>query len=71
VFPTGLFVDPKLDKEDGSYKPRNEKEKYVYDNYDAEKQAGAPLSLQLITYHGHEEEVIHALRKVVACLGKK
>lgn len=66
MFPTGLFVDPALDKEDPSYTPRNDKEKYVRETYDAEYSVGAPLCLQVVGYLGYEEETLDALKKIDA-----
>ncbi|KAK4687885.1 hypothetical protein P7C73_g2225, partial [Tremellales sp. Uapishka_1] len=63
VLPTGLTVDVDLDREVVS-NPRNEFEEYVYAMYDAAQSAGAPLSLQVIGYAYHDEQVIDALRQV-------
>lgn len=66
VFPTGMFVDPALDKEDPGYTSRNEKEKYVRDTYDADVSVGAPICLQVVGYLGYEEETLDALKKIDA-----
>lgn len=66
MFPTGLFVDPALDKEDSNYQSRNEKEAYVRETYDADYFVGAPLCLQVVGYLGYEEETLDALKKIDA-----
>ncbi|CAK9786273.1 putative amidase [Cutaneotrichosporon oleaginosum] len=66
IFPTGLFVDPAVDKEDPEYTPRNEKDKYVRDTYDADVSIGAPLCLQVVGYLGYEEETLDAFKKIDA-----
>lgn len=40
VFPTGRFVDPTLDVHQPERQPRNEKEAFVWSNYDADTFAG-------------------------------
>lgn len=40
VFPTGMFVDPSLDVHESERQPRNDKEAFVWGNYDAETFAG-------------------------------
>ncbi|GMK54264.1 hypothetical protein CspeluHIS016_0108500 [Cutaneotrichosporon spelunceum] len=66
VFPTGLFVDPAVDKEDAGFTPRNGKEKYVRDTYNADVSVGAPLCLQVVGYLGYEEETLDALKRIDA-----
>ncbi|BEI81396.1 hypothetical protein CcaverHIS002_0205560 [Cutaneotrichosporon cavernicola] len=66
VFPTGMFVDPAIDQEDAGYTPRNDKDKYVRDTYDAQVSVGAPLCLQVVGYLGYEEETLDALKKIDA-----
>lgn len=66
IFPTGLVVDPAVDKHEGT--PRSNKEKEIWDSFDAEMSVGAPISLQLIGYIAHEEATLAALRQVVAAL---
>lgn len=66
IFPTGLVVDPVLDRHEGT--PRSDKEKEIWDSFDAEVSVGAPISLQLVGYIGYEEATLAALRQVVEAL---
>jgi Asp-tRNA(Asn)/Glu-tRNA(Gln) amidotransferase A subunit family amidase len=65
VFPTGLFQDPKVDKVEEGYKPRNEVDERKFKKYTAEKFEGAPIALQITGKHFHDEATI-AAAKVVA-----
>lgn len=47
VFPTGLFVDPALDVHAPERRPRNEKEAFVWSNYDAQTFTGVSMDYQL------------------------
>ncbi|OCF78787.1 hypothetical protein I204_00731 [Kwoniella mangroviensis CBS 8886] len=65
IFPTGQFVDATKDAKDTSYTPCNESEKIIWDSYDAGQSSGAPISLQVTGYIGHDEATLVALEKIV------
>jgi amidase len=65
VFPTGLSVGAG-DVHEGA--PRNEKEKEIWATYDPATAEGAPISLQLVGYVGHDEATLGALEAVVEAL---
>ncbi|WWD07194.1 hypothetical protein V865_005291 [Kwoniella europaea PYCC6329] len=65
IFPTGQFVDATKDAKDTSYRPSNESERVIWDSYDAEQSSGAPISLQVSGYIGHDEATLVALENIV------
>ncbi|KAL2866870.1 ESCRT-II subunit protein VPS36 [Aspergillus lucknowensis] len=50
VFPSGLHVDPKLDVQDNSYRPRNAIDEREWKKYVPEWYTGAPIGLQLMFF---------------------
>ncbi|ODV89635.1 hypothetical protein CANCADRAFT_32828 [Tortispora caseinolytica NRRL Y-17796] len=67
IFPTGLYVDPKIDTWDASYKPRSEQEKVEHSYYSPEVTVEAPITLQLVGRRFMDEDVI-AATKIVSSL---
>lgn len=68
VFPSGLSVDPKLDKADEEYKARSEFEDKEYKKYRAERYEEAPIGLQLVGRRFRDEETIVAGKVVEGVL---
>ncbi|KAM0751544.1 amidase [Meredithblackwellia eburnea MCA 4105] len=64
AFPSGLVVDPELDKETESYTPLNEDDELVYTSYAPERFANAPISLQLVAKKYRDEDVVEALARI-------
>lgn len=64
VFPTGMRVDPKLDKADETYKTRSEFEEKEWKKYQAERYENAPISLQLVGRKFRDEETLAAAKLV-------
>lgn len=64
VFPTGLFQDPKIDKAELSYVPRNPDDEREFAKYVPEKFEGAPISLQFTGKHFKDEETLAAAKIV-------
>ncbi|KAF2655066.1 putative glutamyl-tRNA amidotransferase subunit A [Lophiostoma macrostomum CBS 122681] len=62
-------VDVELDKKEADYVPRNEKDKYNYELYEAEKYANAPISLQLVGRRYEDEKVVEAMEYIQEKLG--
>ncbi|KLT40394.1 amidase [Cutaneotrichosporon oleaginosum] len=67
VFPTGLVCD-KEDTHDPYCFPRNSVEKEIWDSYDPEAQAGAPLCLQVVGQRGYDEDTLAALQEIAAAV---
>ncbi|WWD20966.1 hypothetical protein CI109_105445 [Kwoniella shandongensis] len=61
VFPTGLFVDPAIDKKDGKYDFLSAKDEEYWAAYVPENMAGAPLALQVVAPRWEDEKVMKAL----------
>jgi Asp-tRNA(Asn)/Glu-tRNA(Gln) amidotransferase A subunit family amidase len=61
IFPTGLFQDPAVDRDDG-YAPRNDDEKREWEKYKPELYKGAPINLQLVGKHFKDEETLAAAK---------
>ncbi|KAI5457171.1 amidase signature domain-containing protein [Mariannaea sp. PMI_226] len=70
VFPV-TTVDPAKDVKDVNYAPKNDEDKFVYDMYEPEKFANAPVSLQLIGRRQQDEKVLAALAEVERAMGRK
>ncbi|GEQ68835.1 hypothetical protein JCM33374_g2504 [Metschnikowia sp. JCM 33374] len=71
IFPTGLYVDPELDANESSYKPRNEVEEYEYGLYTGpEDFVGAPVSLQLTGRRYTDETVVKAAKVLQAIISQ-
>ncbi|WWC65718.1 uncharacterized protein I303_108340 [Kwoniella dejecticola CBS 10117] len=68
TFPVG-FVDPSLDTKP-AYESRNETEKGIWDRYDPQEVAGAPISLQLVCQRLEEEKALKLTRVVADSLKK-
>ncbi|OGE47725.1 hypothetical protein PENARI_c038G07466, partial [Penicillium arizonense] len=64
VFPTGLFQDPKIDKAESSYLPRNAVDEREFVKYVPEKFEGAPICLQFTGKHFKDEETLAAAKIV-------
>ncbi|RDW67157.1 uncharacterized protein DSM5745_09023 [Aspergillus mulundensis] len=60
VFPSGLYVDPKLDTVDSSYQPRSAEDEREWKKYAPERYVGAPIGLQLVGRHFKDEETLAA-----------
>ncbi|KAJ3498103.1 hypothetical protein NLG97_g1391 [Lecanicillium saksenae] len=69
VFPV-TTVDVAKDPKDLSYKPINEQDQFIYDMYDPEVYAGAPVGLQLVGRRLQEEKVLAALDLVEQAMGR-
>lgn len=63
VFPTGFTVRP-IDVEDPDFVPRNETERYVYDEAHMDRSVGAPIGLQLVGERYQDERLMEALNLV-------
>ncbi|KAJ5740994.1 fatty-acid amide hydrolase [Penicillium malachiteum] len=68
VFPFGGVVDPKLDKPEFDYKPRNEQDNCEWKKYCPETFLGAPIGLQVVGKRYHDEEVLAATRVIESAL---
>lgn len=68
VFPTGMSVDPKIDKADEMYKPRSEFEEKEWKKYQVERYENAPIALQLVGRKFRDEETLAAGRLVESVL---
>lgn len=66
VIPVGR-VDPKIDV-DPTYKPRNDIEKEIWSNYDAEKSKGGSISVQITGRHGQDEKVVALMELIFSYL---
>ncbi|TQV98995.1 acetamidase [Cordyceps javanica] len=70
VFPV-TSVDASKDTKDLNYKPINEQDQFIYDLYDPELFAGAPVGLQIVGRRLQEEKVLAALELVEQAMGRK
>ncbi|WVQ81627.1 hypothetical protein IAT38_003751 [Cryptococcus sp. DSM 104549] len=69
IFPTGLFVDPKLDgKEEREF--LGEEDALVWKDYDAEIAEGAPVSLQVAGSRWEDEKVMAAMDVISSIVRK-
>ncbi|KAL4877316.1 amidase signature domain-containing protein [Aspergillus karnatakaensis] len=64
VFPSGLFVDPKLDGVDVSYQPRSALDEREWKKYAPERYYGAPIGLQIAGKHFKDEDTLAAAKFV-------
>lgn len=67
MFPTGLFCD-EGDTHDPYYFARNDVEKTIWESYDPEVQAGAPVCLQVVGQRGYDEDTLWAMREIAAAV---
>ncbi|EKJ69184.1 hypothetical protein FPSE_10615 [Fusarium pseudograminearum CS3096] len=70
VFPV-TTVDPSKDPKDVNYVPKNDDDRFVYDQYDPEKFAGMPISLQIVGRRQYDEKVLSALREIEHAMGRE
>lgn len=68
VFPSGVVVDPVLDKMDEGYTGRNEVDEKEWRKWAPERYEGAPVGLQLVGKHFRDEETLAAGRVVEGVL---
>lgn len=60
VFPSGLTVDPSIDKAEDAYKTKNAVDEREWRKYRAERYEGAPVALQLVGKRYRDEETLVA-----------
>ena len=70
VFPTGLSVDPKVDKTVEEYQPKNKYDQLNHEIWDPEAYAGAPISLQVVTRRFEDEKCLKVLGAVEKAMGR-
>jgi amidase len=70
VFPV-TTVDPAKDPKDVNYVPKNDEDKFVYDQYDPETFAGMPISLQIVGRRQYDEKVLAALKEIEHAMGRE
>ncbi|RBR25551.1 uncharacterized protein FIESC28_01514 [Fusarium coffeatum] len=70
VFPV-TTVDPLKDPKDVKYVPKNDEDKFVYDQYVPEKFAGMPICLQVVGRRQYDEKVLAALKEIERAMGRE
>ncbi|KAI5814730.1 amidase signature domain-containing protein [Pyronema omphalodes] len=71
VFPTGLKVDPEVDKlREEPYIPLSDDDLVNHKLWDPEVFKGAPLSLQIVTRRFEDEKCLKVLERVEMCMGR-
>jgi amidase len=73
-YPAAVFpatrVDAEFDREDAdAYVARSEIDAWVHGHFDSEKQAGAPVCLQLVGKRLEDEKVVRAMEEVCDAAG--
>ncbi|THW99561.1 glutamyl-tRNA amidotransferas-like protein subunit A [Aureobasidium pullulans] len=63
------FADKKLDKKDESFKPMNDMDKQVQEEYDAEAYHGAPVAVQIVGRRLTEEKTMAIAEEIGKLLG--
>ncbi|KAK4946115.1 hypothetical protein LTR66_010635 [Elasticomyces elasticus] len=64
VFPTGLHVEPELDKREDEYQARNADDQFNYNRYEPERYRDTPISLQLVGRRYEDEKVMEAFELI-------
>ncbi|RGP76764.1 hypothetical protein FLONG3_5204 [Fusarium longipes] len=70
VFPV-TTVDPSKDPKDVNYVPKNDEDKFVYEQYDPETFAGMPINLQIVGRRQYDEKVLAALKEIEHAMGRE
>ncbi|PQE24666.1 hypothetical protein CJF32_00006955 [Rutstroemia sp. NJR-2017a WRK4] len=72
-YPAAIFpvtkVDPDLDREDPAYAPRSDIDAWVHTHFDSQKQAGAPVCLQVVGKRLEDEKVVQAMNEICDAAG--
>lgn len=68
IFPSGLRVDPGLDRAEEKYKARSEVDEREWKRYRPERYEGAPVALQLVGKRYRDEETLAAGKAVERAL---
>ncbi|CAG8950144.1 hypothetical protein HYFRA_00008379 [Hymenoscyphus fraxineus] len=72
-YPAAVFpvtrVDADLDGEEPNYDARSEVDEWTHSHFDAQKQAGAPVCLQLVGKRLEDEKVVQAMDEICEAAG--
>lgn len=62
-------IDPVCDAKEPGYSPRNDMDRYYYENHDPEKQKNSPVALQLVAKKMEDEKVLQVLKEIKESIG--
>ena len=68
VFPV-TRISQELDGKDRSYVPKNDIDRFCYEQYDVVRQKDAPVSLQLVAKRFEDEKLMQALKDIKESIG--